>query len=876
MNAVQRFIRSRVLLLTASILIVAMCLSVLVQGQSQAALSRTVDQNSRGLYDVLVQAKAKDNGGLMQPDIATGQGGISFEQLDSIRKLSGTSVAAPISLVSRVTQNLESPRLDATDYLGFNAGLAGTAGDPTATDPSKWPAAESVLSDTPKKYRLTASAVSSDGHSDQTLFKTTAEGSLGKAKLVEEQVDGGKNVRIQGPEGETGIKFPTPAGGSEHNLFNLSVSLPMAPQVTESVVAVDPVSERALLGTAGDFLAPLEKAPPADARNAGAIGRHFESLFTNGISMDELKEGPDFLGVKLKYWAPLMTQYQQAKRDGQLTDDSQAIPLIVRSGTALDLKYSVKIEEIDDSGNVTKDVGTVTRSLDKDYLPFVSKSPFALAWPGSKDLSQLMGDTGSFSQGLYNPATWTTNFAAAPKYKDGETAANGAVDKSATPGDWVTVNRLPDKAANGEAVDQTQREPVDERSYRQNLETGKKLATPLAMVYGTFDAANVKEAAGDVNRLPLGGYDPAPFTLTKDASGKDVNTELKPSLSATGLVSQSAGAITDYYGLAAARGYEANATVIDAVRVRAKVPGSWKQAQPEVEKLANEIRDMGLQATVVAGSAREDASIAVPGYSKDDAGKESPLGTVQQSWVRQDAADAVSGSLTATNLTLLFLTLCGAALLTGASTVSYIRKRRSEAGTLRAMGWTQRKIRSWVLAEFGVGAALLAVVGIVLSLISWSTATAMVSASVLVLYAGAAFVAAQQLRHRDVVDQEPQHDERLIAVDSPLTFANRQLSTNKFNTISLAVAVGVFAAAVGGLVALLIDIPRAAGASALSGLAAASIALPEHHPGRVRCCRRAAADHGHRPLRAAGQAPVPRHAAGHGLEPGHAGPGPLL
>ena len=251
MNAVQRFIRSRVLLLTASILIVAMCLSVLVQGQSQAALNRTVDQNSRGLYDVLVQAKADDNGGLMQPEIATGQGGVSFEQLDSIRKLSGTSVAAPISLVSRVTQNLESPRLEATDYLGFNAGLAGTSGDPTATDPSKWPAPESVLSDTAKKYRLTASAVSSDGHSEQTLFKTMAEGSLGKAKLIEEQVAGGKNVRIEGPAGETGIKFPAPAGGSEHNLFNLSVSLPQAPQVTESVVAVDPVSERALLGAAG-------------------------------------------------------------------------------------------------------------------------------------------------------------------------------------------------------------------------------------------------------------------------------------------------------------------------------------------------------------------------------------------------------------------------------------------------------------------------------------------------------------------------------------------------------------------------------------------------------------------------------------------------
>ena len=830
MNAVQRFIRSRVLLLTAAILIAAMCLSVIVQSQSQAALSRTVNENSRGLYDVLVQAKAP-SGAMLQPEIANGTGGISFEQLEAIRKLSGTSVAAPISLVSRVTQNLEAPRLDAMDYLGYNAGLAGTAtADQAAgaTAPAQWPAAESVLSDQAKKYRLTASAVSSDGVSEQTLFKSTAEGTLGKAKLVEERAAGGSSIRIAAPEDETGIKFAAPAGGSEHNLFNLSVSLPLAPEVTESVVAVDPAAERALLGSSGDFLAPLEKAPPADARNAGAVGRYLEGLFTNGIGLDQLEEGPDFLGVKLKYWAPLMTQYQQAKRTGQLTADSQAIPLVVRSGTSLDLKYNVKIEEIDDAGKVVKDVGTVSRSLGQDYLPFVSKDPFVLSWPGSTDHTSLLGATGNFNQGLYTPAQWSTDFAAAPQYTDGKTAANGAVDKAAVPGEWVTVNRLPEKSANGTPVDQTQREPVDERSYRENLETGgKKVSAPLAMVYGTFDPSAVAKAAGDVNRLPLGGYDPTPFSLVKDAEGEDVAAaELKPSLSATGLASQSAGAITDYYGLAAARGYTQNAAVIDAVRVRADAPGSWKEAQPEVEKLAAEIRSMGLEATIVAGSAREDASIFVPGYSKDGAGKESALGTVQQSWVRQNAADAVTGSLSGTNVTLLFLTLCGAALLTGASTVSYIRKRRSEAGTLRAMGWTQRRIRSWVLEEFGVGAVLLAVAGLVLSLVSWSLATALVSVSVLVLYAAAAFFAAQQLRHRDVIDQEPQHDERLIPVDSPLTFANRQLGTNKFNTLSLAVAVGVFGAAVGGLIALLIDIPRAAGASALSGLAAASVALP--------------------------------------------------
>ena len=42
-----------------------------------------------------------------------------------------------------MTQNLETPRLEAMDYLGFNAGLVGTAtaGQPGGTDPNKWPAA---------------------------------------------------------------------------------------------------------------------------------------------------------------------------------------------------------------------------------------------------------------------------------------------------------------------------------------------------------------------------------------------------------------------------------------------------------------------------------------------------------------------------------------------------------------------------------------------------------------------------------------------------------------------------------------------------------------------------------------------------------------
>ena len=134
MNAVQRFIRSKVLLLTAAILIAAMCLSVLVQGQSQAALNRTVDENSRGLYDVLVQAKA-GSGALMQPEIASGSGGISFDQLESIRDLSGTSVAAPISLVSLHGRTGSPGRIDYGPIL--QRGLLAPARDSRATGESR-------------------------------------------------------------------------------------------------------------------------------------------------------------------------------------------------------------------------------------------------------------------------------------------------------------------------------------------------------------------------------------------------------------------------------------------------------------------------------------------------------------------------------------------------------------------------------------------------------------------------------------------------------------------------------------------------------------------------------------------------------------------
>ncbi|NKX49782.1 ABC transporter permease, partial [Arthrobacter deserti] len=199
-------------------------------------------------------------------------------------------------------------------------------------------------------------------------------------------------------------------------------------------------------------------------------------------------------------------------------------------------------------------------------------------------------------------------------------------------------------------------------------------------MFGTFSADDVRSAAGDINYLPLGGYDPTPLTLTKDAQGEDVEpTTLSPGLSGAGLATQSAGAITDYTGLAAVRGTSAEDAVIDAVRVRVNAAGSWQSTREEIAAVAADIAGLGLHTEIVAGSAREDVSINVPEYRKDNLGTVSDLGTVTQSWVRQGTATGVQNALSSPSVALLALTVGGAALVTAASTVTFTRNRRAEA-----------------------------------------------------------------------------------------------------------------------------------------------------------------------------------------------------
>ena len=128
---------------------------------------------------------------------------------------------------------------------------------------------------------------------------------------------------------------------------------------------------------------------------------------------------------------------------------------------------------------------------------------------------------------------------------------------------------------------------------------------------------------------------------------------------------------------------------------------------------------------------------------------------MQQSWVRQGAAGEVHGALSASSAALLALTVGGAALLTAASSVAFTRSRRTEAVTLRAMGWNRRRIRSWFLNELLVGGVAVLAVAIIASAISRSAVTLWVSLIALVVYVAAAFISAAMLKPHPKADIEP-------------------------------------------------------------------------------------------------------------------------
>ena len=192
---------------------------------AQVRLATDVDEHWRGLYDILVRPAdshldLERTNGLVEPNFLgfTGKGGISRGQVEAIRRIPGVEVAAPVAYIGLLT----------TDSPSASIVVSGLPAQPTV-------------------YRASLEVMTSDGLSTKVVSRTTVNVLLGAAR------DGGMPlVAVDTASQDFGVgQYPD---GRE--VVSISTGS-FLPPLSSPVLAVDPVSERALLGRSGRFLDPL-------------------------------------------------------------------------------------------------------------------------------------------------------------------------------------------------------------------------------------------------------------------------------------------------------------------------------------------------------------------------------------------------------------------------------------------------------------------------------------------------------------------------------------------------------------------------------------------------------------------------------------------
>jgi putative ABC transport system permease protein len=148
---------------------------------------------------------------------------------------------------------------------------------------------------------------------------------------------------------------------------------------------------------------------------------------------------------------------------------------------------------------------------------------------------------------------------------------------------------------------------------------------------------------------------------------------------------------------------------ISSIRVRVSgtaLPGPRSEAR--LSLVATRIHDLtGLNVDVVKGSSARSVGVGLP---EGRFGR--PALTLTEPWWAKGVAIRFTEAVRGQDVTLFALVLVGAVVLVGESSFVSVRRRRSEFGVLRAIGWPVRKIAWLVEGEMlllGVAAGAAAV-----------------------------------------------------------------------------------------------------------------------------------------------------------------------
>lgn len=641
-----------------------------VAAHAERSIDGVLNENWRGSYDILVTPPGQDFGaaqtsGLVDASFIStaGQGGIGIAQVEAIRQVDGVEVAAPIGMVGALRNYALSPVLWVPDPVEDASS--------SVLDPGRV-----------HVFRMTVELTDARGEIPRPLSKNVG------------------HVALQGRAGNPAsdiselMATSDPGGfGSLATDREFYVQLGQFPDFSTGIIAIDPVAEQELLGTEhSGFLRDLRQAPRE--RDLSVAGEDWIDL----VDVDR------FLGTETDIFS--ITQDPTLSRD--------AVPLVVAEATEGSIEMTLRVEpllaevpELPTSLSQIRDLTTdaafgapvmdVTVDASGITAPF-SSPDLLVPWTGT----EVPPGEGSVLMSL--PST------------DLSTALFGRPSYDSTGDRTFEVNPLDVVGPAGHNVDSAEHSETLAlqggdpnigltRAYRQATEPSgaQTQAEVLPVPLGTFNLSDLS----DPDELAA-SYVPSglqPTTPSRISEGPRSGEIVHPAFSNLDFITSPPGAFTDLAGGATLRGD----TPVDAVRVRVDGVDTYTPANQErVARIAAQIEDLGLTATIVAGSSPQQVQLWVPLYQPPGSGTTwTDLPPVEQEWTTLGAAVVVDRALTNASRHLAWAAILSVGLGLVATSLLHARGRREEVSALWLLGWRRSAIRRRLAMKQIPGLALI-------------------------------------------------------------------------------------------------------------------------------------------------------------------------
>ncbi len=639
---------------------VLVLLAALTARQVTRLTCDALEANWRGRFDILVTAPGAENSlspgqdseglALLDPNFANASTPtMSLDQVRAIAELNDVDVAAPI---------------------GFLGSMA---------DSMNWPLFFIPISELSKpttEYRINWRVAGSDGLGDRLVMDEYQSVTISMTDW------NGQEGRL----GEVGVRATSTDPNMTFDGYvwreGIELSWWPVPVFRSSIFAVDPVAEKALLGSDGEFLQPLADFDALIAEN-GPISHHsFHNVehLQDSIPLEAaLKDLP---GAQVGHRAALWGAYGL---------DSPFVGYLRNTQPYAPTELVATVEELVDGQYVN--IGERSIDLAEVMRPF-NGSELEIGWPRGETATTLDIEryfVADYASDGISPLSLTPI--------DGESEAGQEPRFTVEPqGIQYAIPRMAFAPPDGAGIGQ-------EQSYRNTLPGELRIggldregAAPFEV--GTYTP---KSLDAGISYVPLGAYDPATVTVT------DTGQVLTPTRNALGLPVQSASAIVSLRGAQEL----ASGDFISAVRVRvAGLEGlNRADAMVRIDALAGRIRALGLDAYVVAGSALQPVQLWVPDYAfgTNTPGQSQRVGDL--GWVTQEftTLGAATWSESTTARLVGWLSL-GSMVVAALSLVASGWLARPDRGhthaLLRSLGWSVPARLWWAIREEWPGIAV--------------------------------------------------------------------------------------------------------------------------------------------------------------------------